>query len=193
MVSRLTVDGAGAFVLCFGDATTIGPASARPTPTLGLICEPQTPVVTLARSDESLVLSSGSNFEFAGHSTVRALARPGQRLRLSPTCALKLRQPHPASDTWLLDLDGARLAADPIVRRALLGQEIVIGPATTAHIRVRELQESHTLLPTPSGSLMVDRVRELARNETVLIEQIRLRLTAWDNDADRDRPRGGRR
>jgi hypothetical protein len=140
----MKVDGVGSFLVFRQSRITVGPLSSSARPTLGLIADPNTPVVTIDRVDGDYFLRSQKPVKVNGQSVTERLLSDGDRIVLSPRCRLRFHLPNPASATAVLMLSGARLTRPDVRCIVLMDRDILAGPYTNDHIRTDQLDENVT-------------------------------------------------
>jgi hypothetical protein len=69
----------------------------------------------------------------------------GDRIALSGRFEIRFLLPNAASTTAVLDLTGARMPRQDVRRIILLDESIILGSASTAHVRARGLDENVVL------------------------------------------------
>ena len=140
----MQMDGIGSY-LVFRDARlTIGPISSSARPTLGLMAEPDLPVISIERIDADYFVRSERVIEVNGTPVTEKLLADGDVIALSPRCRLRFRLPNAASTTAVLMLSGARLGRPDIRHVLLMGRDILAGPYTNHHIQSEHLDETIT-------------------------------------------------
>jgi len=141
----MQIDGVGSF-LVFRDArVTVGPISSSAKPMLGLMADPNMPVVTIERVDDDYFVRSAKPVDVNGRSVGEAMLRDGDRITLSSRCVIRFHLPNPASTTALLTISGARLHRPDIRQVVLMDRDILVGPYTNNHIRTDQLKEAVAL------------------------------------------------
>jgi hypothetical protein len=70
----------------------------------------------------------------------------GDRVSISPRCRMVFNQPNPASTSATIDLASGRFPRADVKRVILLDRDLIIGPGSTAHVRVDSLPGSIILL-----------------------------------------------
>jgi hypothetical protein len=129
----LQVDGVGAFLVLRQPVVTIGPVSSPVQADVALVAEPTIPPLSIARVEDDYFLKT------SGAAAGRLLAS-GQRIELSPRCALTFVLPSAASTSAALELSGARLPRSDIRRVILMDQDLIIGPGAASHVVARGLE-----------------------------------------------------
>ena len=153
---QLHVDGSGGVLVLRASRVTIGAVSAPEPPDVGLLADPQLPVVTIERIDGDYFLRSRTPVTVGAKAVTNTLLADGDRIALSPRCYLRFSLPHAASTTAVLDLAGARLPQADTRRVILMDREIVLGRGASAHIRngllsgqaVLQVKDDHLLCRT---------------------------------------------
>lgn len=147
------VDGAGSFLVVRDSAVSIGPISASSRVHVGLICEPNTPAITVERVEDDYFLRAGIPGRPADGGVLvndavatSRLLNSGDRLALSPRCRLLFATPCPASTTATLDLTGARYPRGDVRRVVLMDGDLVLAPGGASHVRVDSLSEPVVLV-----------------------------------------------
>jgi hypothetical protein len=137
----MQIDGVGSF-LVFRDARlTIGPISSQARPMLGLIADPNTPVIVIERMDGDYFVRSQTPIDVNGRTTTERLLADGDRITLSPRCRIRFQLPNPASSTAVLTVSGARLSRPDIRQLILMDRDILVGPYANNHVRTDQLTE----------------------------------------------------
>ena len=132
---QLHVDGSGGVLVLRAARVTIGPVSGPEPPDVGLLADPQLPVVTIERIEGDYFLRSRTPVTVGAKVVTNTLLADGDRIALSPRCYLRFSLPHAASTTAVLNLAGARLPQADTRRVILMDREIVLGRGAAAHIR----------------------------------------------------------
>lgn len=136
----IQLDGAGSSLVFCGGRVTVGPISSARRPDLGLMADPNLPIMSIERTDEGDYFLTGEHpVEVNDRAVTSKLLADGDKIALSPRCRLRFRLPTPASATAVLELSTARLPQADIRRVILLDRELVIGPGGAAHVRVDQL------------------------------------------------------
>jgi len=141
----LQIDGVGSFLVFREPRVTIGPISSSARPMLGLLTDPNAPVILIERVDGDYFVRSPTPIEVNGRSVGEAMLRDGDRITLSPRCILRFHLPNPASTTALLAISGARLHRPDIRQVVLMDRDILIGPYTNNHIRTDHVKDAIAL------------------------------------------------
>ena len=137
----MQVDGVGSFLVFREPRITIGPISSSAHPDLGLIADPNLPVVTIERMDGDYFLRSQTPVEVGGTPVTEKLLSDGDCVALSRRCRIRFHLPNPASTTATLTVSGSRLSRPDIRQMVLMDRDILIGPYTNNHIRTDQLSE----------------------------------------------------
>lgn len=137
----MQVDGVGSFFVFRDARVTVGPVSSSARPMLGLVADPNTPVVTIERVDGDYFVKSKTAIEVNGQSVTEKLLSDGDRIALSRRCGLRFGLPNPASTTAVLTLSGARLTRPDVRQIVLMDRDILVGPYTNNHIRTDQLSD----------------------------------------------------
>ena len=141
----LQIDGVGSYLVLAKDQLTIGPISSSPHPDLGLLMNPNTPSVSIAREDEDYFLSSEQPVQVSDVAVTHKLLMDGDRITLSHKSRLKFNTPNAASTSATLVVSGARLPRPDINYVILLDRDILIGPSCNNHIRTSRLSTTLAL------------------------------------------------
>ena len=112
---------------------------------LGLIADPNTPVITIERVDGDYFVRSQTPIQVNGQSVGESLLKDGDRIALSPRCRIRFHLPNPASSTAMLTVSGARLSRPDIRQLVLMDRDILVGPYANNHIRTDQLKEPMAL------------------------------------------------
>ena len=135
------IDGVGSFLVFRDSRITVGPVSSSTRPMLGLIADPNTPVITIERVDGDYFVRSQTPIQVNGQSVSESLLKDGDRVALSPRCRIRFHLPNPASTTAMLTISGARLSRPDIRQLVLMDRDILVGPYANNHIRTDQLRE----------------------------------------------------
>jgi len=139
------VDGVGSYLVVRKSFVTVGPVSSSQKPDIGVIAEPSLPVVGIERTEGDYFLRSNESIQVKGNPVKDKLLANGDRIGLSPRCRIKFEISNAASSTAVLTLSSGRFPRADIRHAILLDREIIVGPGTTAHIRVDQADETTTL------------------------------------------------
>ena len=130
---------------------------------LGLMADPNTPVVLIERMDGDYFVRSQTPIDVNGQSVGETMLRDGDRITLSPRCVIRFHLPNPASTTALLTISGARLNRPDIRQLVLMDRDILVGPYTNNHIRTDQVKDpvalfaqNGRLLCRAKDSILVD-------------------------------------
>ena len=140
----MQMDGIGSYLVFRDSRITVGPISSSKRPTLGLMADPNLPVVSIERMDGDYFLRSEQAVQVNGKPVTEKLLSDGDAIALSSRCRLRFRLPNPASSTAVLMLSGARLGRPDIRHVVLMGRDILAGPYTNNHIQSEHLEETVT-------------------------------------------------
>jgi len=159
----LQIDGIGSFFVLRDGNITVGPVSSSARPSVGLMADPNLPVVTIERSEDDYFIRSSRPVRVNNATTTNKLLVDGDRISLSPRCGMKFNIPNPASTTASLSLPSARLGRADVRRIILMDRDILIGPTEGNHIVSEFLDETVTLfvqngrlLCKTKGKILVD-------------------------------------
>jgi hypothetical protein len=141
----MQVDGVGSYLVFREARVTVGPISSSARPDLGLIADPNLPVVTIERIDGDYFLRSQTPVDVNDESVAEKLLSDGDSIALSRRCRIRFHLPNPASATALLTVSGARLSRPDIRRIVLMDRDVLIGPYTNNHVRTDQLSEAVAL------------------------------------------------
>lgn len=141
----MQIDGVGSFLVFRDPKITIGPISSRERPMLGLMADPNTPVILIERVEGDYFVRSQAPIDVNGRSVGETMLRDGDRITLSPRCVIRFHLPNPASTTALLTISGARLNRPDIRQLVLMDRDILVGPYTNNHIRTDHLKDAIAL------------------------------------------------
>jgi len=141
----IQVDGVGSYLVLRNSFVTVGPVSSSQHPDIGVIAEPNLPVVGIERTEGDYFLRSDESIQVKGNPLKEKLLTNGDRIGLSSRCRLKFAINNAASSTAVLTLSSGRFPRADIRQVILLDREIIVGPGTTAHIRVDQADETTTL------------------------------------------------
>jgi len=140
----MQMDGIGSYLVFRDSRITVGPISSSGRPTLGLMAEPNLPVISIERVDGDYFLHSNKTVHVNGAPLTEKLLADGDAIALSPRCRLRFGLPNPASATAVLMLSGTRLGRPDIRHIILMGRDILAGPYTNNHIQTEHLDETIT-------------------------------------------------
>ncbi len=140
----MQMDGIGSYLVFRQARVTIGPISSSNRPMLGLMAEPDLPVISIERVEGDYFVRSDTTIEANGQPVKEKLLADGDAIALSSRCRLRFRVPNPASPTALLMLSGARLGRPDIRHVILMGRDILVGPYTNNHVQTEHLDENVT-------------------------------------------------
>jgi hypothetical protein len=141
----LEIDGIGSFFVLREGRVTIGPVSSSARPTVGLMADPNLPVVTIERSEDDYFIRSSSPVRVNDTATTDKLLIDGDRISLSPRAVCKFNLPNPASTTATLSFSNARLGRADVRQVILMDRDVLIGPAMGNHVVADFLDETVTL------------------------------------------------
>ena len=141
----IQVDGVGSYLVVRNSFVTVGPVSSSQKPDIGVIAEPSLPVVGIERTEGDYFLRSNESIQVQGKAVKDKLLANGDRIGLSARCRMKFEISNAASSTAVLSLSSGRFPRADIRRVILLDREIIVGPGTTAHIRVDQADETTAL------------------------------------------------
>jgi hypothetical protein len=175
----LQVDGVGSFLVMRGRSVRIGPVSGGGRPDVGLLTEAGAPTVTIVRSDEDYFLQSAVPVKVNDRAVASKLLCDGDRIALGPRCRIGFSRPNAASASAVLEINGARLGRGDVRRVILMDREIVMGDASSAHVRTRELRGPAVLLAGRRGLTLrtEGRMSEVVLGEHVKVESLGLVVT----------------
>jgi len=149
----MQIDGIGSFYVLRDASITVGPISSSARPTVGLMVDPNIPVVTIERSEDDYFIRSSSPVRVNDATTTNKLLVDSDRISLSPRCGMKFNIPNPASTTATLSLPSARLGRADVRRIILMDRDILIGPNEGSHILAESLDETIALF-AQNGQLL---------------------------------------
>jgi hypothetical protein len=141
----LQIDGVGSFLVIRNGRVTVGPVSSSARPTVGLMADPNLPVITFERTEDDYFVGSSGTFSVNDKGTNNKLLVDGDRIALSPRCRMKFHITNPASTTAVLSLSSGNLGRADIRRIILMDRDILIGPTSGCHILADFLDETITL------------------------------------------------
>ena len=137
----MQIDAVGSFLVFRDSRLTIGPVSSSARPMLGLLTDPNTPVIAIERMDGDYFVRSRTPIEVNGQATTERMLADGDRLTLSARCRIRFHLPNPASSTATLTLSGARLDRPDIRQIIMMDRDILIGPYANNHIRTEQSKD----------------------------------------------------
>lgn len=147
----LWIDCVGGYLVCLSPRVIIGQAAAEKLVDVPLVADVSRLHATLTRDAEGYVLEGAKALQVNSLTVTRALLRSGDRVTLGTSCQFVFRQPVPISTTARLDLvSGHRppLAVDGVL---LMGDTLVIGPSSQAHIAAPALKAPIVLFRHKDG------------------------------------------
>ncbi len=142
----IQVDGAGSFCVVRQPLVTMGPVSSSRVPDVGLIAEPNAPVVSIERNDDDYFIRATGQIAVNDRPTNTKLLSRGDRIALSPRCRMTFNLPNPASTSATIDLTAGRFPRADVRRVILLDRDLIIGPGNATHIRADTLPGNIILL-----------------------------------------------
>lgn len=142
----IQVDGAGSFCVVRQPLVTLGPVSSSRVPDVGLIAEPNAPVVSIERNDDDYFIRATGPITVNDREASNKLLMRGDRIGLSPRCRMTFNLPNPASTSATIDLTAGRFPRADVRRIILLDRDLIIGPGTATHIRVDQIPGNIILL-----------------------------------------------
>ena len=141
----MQVDGVGSYLVFRAARVTVGPISSSARPDLGLIADPNLPVIAIERIDGDYFLRSQTAVDVNGQSVAEKLLSDGDCIALSRRCRIRFHMPNPASTTAMLTVSGARLSRPDIRGIVLMDRDVLIGPYVNNHVRTDQLSEAVAL------------------------------------------------
>ena len=163
----LQIDGVGSFLVIRDGSITVGPISSSARPTVGLMADPNLPVVTFERTEDDYFVRSNSPFSVNDEGTSNKLLVDGDRIALSPRCRMKFHIPNPASTTAALNLSSGKLGRADIRRIILMDRDILIGSTSGNHILADFVNETITLCIQNGRLVCKTRERILVDNKSI--------------------------
>jgi tetratricopeptide (TPR) repeat protein len=131
----LQIDGVGGYLVMRGNPVSIGAISSSFRPDIALLCEAQVPTVKINRQEHDYFLRSDKPVQVGDKPVTEAPLTDGERIALSMRCRMKFSMPNAASNTAVLTLSSARLPRPDINQIILMDRDILVGPASSCHIR----------------------------------------------------------
>ena len=141
----MQIDGIGSFLVLRDNKVTIGPISSSAQPTIGLMANPNLPVITIERIEDDYFVRSSSPIQVNDTSITNKLLADGDKIALSNRCVMKFQIPNPASTTARLLLTSTRLGRADIREIILMDRDILMGPGIGNHIHAENLDETVTM------------------------------------------------
>jgi tetratricopeptide (TPR) repeat protein len=144
----MLVDGVGSYLVSRPARVTIGPVSSSGLPDLGLLADPNLPMITIERVEEDYFLRCDRAVMVNDKPTTNRLLADGDAITLSAgraRCRIRFGLPNPASVSAVLTLSGARLPRSDVRQIVLLGREMILGPGAGAHVRADGMDAPATL------------------------------------------------
>jgi hypothetical protein len=142
----LQVDGVGGFLVLRAQSVTVGPISSSARPMLGLLADPNLPIVTIERIDGDYFVRCRQPILVNDRAVTEKLLDDDDTIALSARCRLKFHLPNAASTTAALELTSGRFPRADISRVILMDRDILIGPGSNNHIRADRCDDKVTLL-----------------------------------------------
>ncbi len=175
----IQADGQSAALVVRDESVRLGPVSSDQRPDVGLMADPSSPVLTIRRAQEDYFVSSEQPININGKATREQLLNDGDKIELSPRCRFRFRLPHAASTSAVLELTGTRLPRGDLRRIVLLDRQLVVGAATTCHLRadtegqplILHLRDGQLCCPQADGSIALN------MNQSTTLGDVTLRLT----------------
>lgn len=131
----LQIDGIGGYLVMRNNPVTIGAISSSFRPDISLLCEAQVPAVKISRQEHDYFLRSDKPVQVGDKPVTEAPLTDGERIALSMRCRMKFSMPNAASNTAVLTLSSARLPRPDISQIILMDRDLLVGPASSCHIR----------------------------------------------------------
>jgi len=141
----LQMDGIGSFLVFREARITVGPISSSARPMLGLIADPNAPVVVIERIEGDYFVRSQTPIEVNGQAVTETLLSDGDRIVLSARCRIRFGLPNSASSTAVLTISGTRLSRPDIRQVILMDRDILVGPYANDHIRTDQVRDPFAL------------------------------------------------
>jgi len=132
----IQIDGVGSFLVLRDPLVTVGPISSEQRPGIGLVTEPDLPVVSIERAEEDYFLRAARPVRVNDKQGNEKLLNNNDNIALSDRCRLKFQLPNAASTTARIVFSGAKHPRLDVRQAILLDREIIVGPGSSAHIRV---------------------------------------------------------
>ncbi len=131
----LQIDGVGGYLVLRNNPVTIGAVSSSVRPDIALMCEAQAATVKINRQEHDYFLRSEHPVQIGDKNATEALLGDGDRIAMSLRCRMKFSMPNAASNTAVLTLSSARLPRPDINQIVLMDRDVLVGPASSCHIR----------------------------------------------------------
>lgn len=141
----IQIDGVGSFLVLRETLVTVGPISSEQRPGIGLVAEPDLPVVTIERIEEDYFLRAARPVCVNDKQVNEKLLNNNDNIALSDRCRLKFQLPNAASTTACIVFSGAKHPRLDVRQAIMMDREIIVGPGSTAHIRVDRGSDSIVL------------------------------------------------
>ena len=161
----MQIDGIGSFLVLRENKITIGPVSSSAQPMIGLMANPNLPVVAIERVEDDYFIRSKSPIQVNDSSVTDKLLVDGDRIALSPRCTMKFCIPNPASTTAVLNLSGTRLGRADVRQVVLMDRDILIGSGRGNHIIAENLEQPVTMY-SQNGRLLCKTRQNILVNDT---------------------------
>jgi len=134
----LWLDGVGGFLVCQGNAVTLGHATPSCTVDIPILGDLSRQHATIVRDGEGYLVRSDRELHVNGRSTNQSALTHGDAIRLGRTVELRFWIPSPMSATARLDLLSPHRLQLSLGGILLMAETCVIGPSTQAHVRVMD-------------------------------------------------------
>jgi len=95
----IQVDGVGSYLVVRNSFVTVGPVSSSQKPDIGVIAEPNLPVIGIERTEGDYFLRGTESMQVKGNTVKEKLLANGDRISLSPRCRMRFEISNAASST----------------------------------------------------------------------------------------------
>lgn len=156
----LWVDGVAGFLVCTGPRVTFGQAVLEGGPVdVPLFADVSRIHAELSRDGEGFLIEAGKAAATAGPRTLlvngkdvsRSVLNPGDRITLGATCQFQFHRPVAVSGTARLELTSGHRLVHAVEGVLLMANEVILGPADGAHVRVPGVTERVLLYRSKDG------------------------------------------
>ena len=179
----LHVDGIGRFLILRSNTIQVGAASRSRTIDLPLITDGIDAPIEIRRRAADYFLTATEPIEINGKPRTSRLLTDRDTIRVGRRGQIRFLKPVAASGTAILELTSAAMRQTDVRRVVLFADALILGAGRTAHLAARCGQQPY-VIHDDQGQLAVRASgagsRALELNRTVEIDELRLRLTAFE-------------
>jgi tetratricopeptide (TPR) repeat protein len=149
----LWIDGVGSYLVCLSNRVSFGQMMAESTVDVPLLADISRVHACLTRDEEQYLFESSKGATLNGKSTEKGVLANGDVLGLSPSCEFRFFVPMPGSSTARLETRSIQRLPFRVNGILLMSQMLVLGPDSTAHLRVPWSQPLYLLRDRDSLTL----------------------------------------